>query len=180
MIKNSDSCFVKTVQKFVAREAVGQTAMRNQGTGVLNAVHIYLDEINLALMKTNSRSDYMEWLDHHTMSLLNKLPVRSKPWGAARKAINLFMRTALYNRYLNHEFKLEGVETWMEIPLDSAVARGLRKEVSRGSLPQWPGLKKLTRQVSNQFQTFAQSLADRRDLARAFTLICIFGWRIDD
>ncbi len=158
-----DDNFVETVKKMVAREAVGVTAMRGQAKGTLKAVHGYLDAIDLSSINVKNENDYIRWLDGHTCQLLEILPGRLKPWGAARKALNLFMRTALYNRYLNDEFKLERVEKRMEIPLDSAVAKGLKKEGSH--LPQWPGLRRLTRDVSDQFQSVAQSVAARRKIA---------------
>ena len=37
--------------------------------------------------------------------------------GAARKAINLFLRDALYNRYLNRRFALSWIQAWIEVPL---------------------------------------------------------------
>lgn len=154
--------FIQTVQKFVARESVGPSALRNQGQGVLSAVHHYLDKIDLAGINAKDQFGYIGWLDRQTENLLQELPVKAKPWGAARKAMNLFMRTALYNRYLNDVFKLETIERWMEIPLDSAVTAGLKKRKARGELPRWPGLKKLTREISDQFQRAGKSLAISR------------------
>lgn len=164
-MKHLDSNFIQTVQRFVARESVGATAVRNQGTGVLHAVHAYLDSLDLSCMRGKDNDEYREWLDQHTEALLEKLPVKNKPWGAARKALNLFMRTALYNRYLSDRFNLGDVEQWMEIPLDSAVARGLKKADEKEELPQWPGLKRLTREASDRFQKVAHEMASRRDIS---------------
>ena len=139
--------------------------MRNQGAGVLHAVHAYLDRLDLSLIQKMDKAGYIEWLDCHTAALVKELPVKHKPWGAARKALNLFIRTSLYNRYLSGQFKLENVEKWLEIPLDSAVAHGLKKEAGRGRLPQWPGLKRLPREISDRFQEVAQSLAALRNIS---------------
>lgn len=73
--------------------------------------------------------------------------------------MNLFLRDALYNQYLSRRFGIGKIEAWLEVPLDSAVARGLKAEAGRGGLPQWPGLKNLTPEVSDMFQTFALAYA---------------------
>jgi len=162
---NSSSDFIHTVQKFVARESVTPSAMRNQGQGVLHAIHDFLDQLNLSVIADFDQSAYLKWLDGQTVRLLEALPLKMKPWGAARKALNLFMRTALYNRYLSEAFKLSGIEAWMEIPLDGAVSRGLKKVSSHGGLPQWPGLKRLNPPISEQYQLVARNLAAQRDFA---------------
>ena len=47
------------------------------------------------------------------------------------------------------------IESYLEIPLDSAVTKGLKKIAKRGELPQWKGLKSLTKAVSAKYQQFA-------------------------
>jgi hypothetical protein len=44
---------------------------------------------------------FRRWLDRQTDNLLDVLPINGRPWGAARKAINLFLRDVLYNQYLS-------------------------------------------------------------------------------
>ncbi|HSW40426.1 MAG TPA: hypothetical protein VLL97_13135, partial [Acidobacteriota bacterium] len=92
-------------------------------------------------------------------SLLDVLPINGRPWGAARKAINLFLRDTLYNQYLHGHFHFGRLEPWLEVPLDSAVARGLKAAAKRGVLPRWPGLKHLSSDVSAEFQAFASTHA---------------------
>ena len=98
--------------------------------------------------------------------LLDSLPIKNRPWGAARKAINLFLRDALYNQYLSKQFKLQSIESWLEIPLDSAVAKGLKLQSNRDELPRWPGLKNLEANVSEGFQVFASKRANLKKVAR--------------
>ena len=98
--------------------------------------------------------------------LLDSLPINGRPWGAARKVINLFLRDALYNKYLCRKFKIDKLELWLEIPLDSAVARGLKTQAGHGGLPQWPGLKNLKPDVSDTFQRSALEYAHTRDIER--------------
>ena len=54
----------------------------------------------------------------------------------------------------------------MEIPLDGLVAIALKRRAGRGQLPQWPGLNKLTPDVSRPFQVFARKLAACESVSR--------------
>jgi hypothetical protein len=108
----------------------------------------------------------VSWLDRQTEALLDTLPIDGRPWGAARKALNLFLRDSLYNRYLSDHFNLQQIEAWLEIPLDSAVARGLQSGTGRGVLPRWPGLKHLDPSVSTSYQNAAAEHARVLGIAR--------------
>ena len=158
--------FVATLQRKVAVTAVGPSALRGQGEGVLHAAQDFLARLSLARLPKSNARRFRAWLDRETEALLDVLPVENRPWGAARKALNLFLRDALYNQYLCSHFKLQPVEPWLEVPLDSAVARGLKSLGKRGGLPRWPGLKNLRSDVSDHFQGFATQLARRKDVAR--------------
>ncbi len=106
------------------------------------------------------------WLDRQTEFLLDDFPISGRPWGAARKAINLFLRDTLYNQYLCRRFGFHKLESWLEVPLDSASARGLKLAAGRGVLPRWPGLKHLGPAVSEEFQEFATGHARTIGLER--------------
>ena len=158
--------FIDTLRRRIAVTAVGPSALRGQGKGVLSAAQCYLSRINLSQLPSSSQKEFLRWLDVQTAALLRQLPVSEKPWGAARKAINLFLRDLLYNRYLCQHFVMQRLEPWLEIPLDRTVATGLRREAAREQLPFWPGLKHLRPNVSKRFQDFASELAKRKCLDR--------------
>jgi hypothetical protein len=86
--------------------------------------------------------------------------------GRGRKALNLFLRDCLYNKYLSEKYDLGNLEAWMEMPFDSVMAGQLKKDAGRGRLPVWHGLKKLTRENSEKFQAHASQIAARRNFAR--------------
>ena len=151
--------FILKVQHKVAVSAVGPSAMRGQGKGVVKASREFLKSLPLAQIPKSSEARFQGWLDRQTEALLDELPIKGRPWGAARKAINLFLRDSLYSKYLSHRFGIGKLESWLEIPLDSVVARGLKAEAGRGGLPQWPGLKKLKPETSQCFQSFASKYA---------------------
>ncbi len=158
--------FMKTLQRMVAFTAVGPSALRGQGRGVLLASQNFLSKISLVRIPKSNEKKFQRWLDYQTELLLDNLPIKNRPWGAARKAINLFLREALYNQYLCKQFTLNSIEPWLEIPLDSAVAKGLKLNSNRGELPQWPGLKNLKPNISKSFQVFALKQANLKGLAR--------------
>lgn len=158
--------FIKTLRRKVAFTAIGPSALRGQGKGVLRASQDFLAQMSLARIPKSSAKRFQHWLDRQTELLLNSLPIKNRPWGAARKAINLFLREALYNKYLSEQFKLQSIESWLEVPLDSAVAKGLRLNSKRGELPLWPGLKNLEANVSEVFQAFASKQANLKGFAR--------------
>ena len=146
--------FIPDMQKFVVRQSVGASAMRGQGTNVLLNVHQFLDVLSLGTLKARSRDEYLVWLDQYTNDLLKS----AKTWGAARKALNLFMRSALYNCYLKRKYGLGRFERWMEIPLDGIVVTKLRR-LFFNQLPVWRGVKYLKRKDSDSFQRAASCLA---------------------
>lgn len=158
--------FISTLQRKVAVTAVGPSALRGQGKGVLAATQEFLPKIDLDGLPKSYPKSFESWLNRQTNRLLDTLPIKSKPWGAARKAINLYLRDALYNQYLCRRFRINRVESWLEIPLDSVVAKGLKRANKRGELPSWPGLKWLTKSVSNQYQEFASELSNRMKIER--------------
>jgi len=162
--------FLNTVQCYVAVQAIGPSSLRNQGSpGVIDAARRFLSKIKLSDFVTSGEREFLSQLDEQTVLLLHNLPKKAQNWGAPRKALNLFLRDAIYNQYLASEFNLHRIESWLEIPLDSAVARGLRaikEEEGGGELPDWPGLKQLTPSISSMFQSFAENTARNRGHAR--------------
>jgi hypothetical protein len=159
--------FLSIMQRSVAVTAIGPSSLRNQGaSGVIDAARNFLAILDLRAFQDGNISNFLSQLDKITNKLLLALPKKAQNWGAARKAVNLFLRDALYNQYLANEFNLQKTEPWLEIPLDGAVARGLKKLGTRAELPVWPGLKRLSPETSGEFQVFAKGVAKSRGLAR--------------
>lgn len=154
--------FLKVIQQFVAVDAVGITALRNQGAGVLRATRRFLCNLDLAATPTSSQWEYQRWLDITTDAILSALPVENDPWGTARKALNLFMRACICDHHLRGAYGLDKIEGWAEIPVDGVMARALKKKAGRGVLPCWRGLKHLKKADHQPFQEFAIQYA--RDL----------------
>ncbi|MBU1308640.1 MAG: hypothetical protein KKE30_03790, partial [Gammaproteobacteria bacterium] len=99
-------------------------------------------------------------------NIYNQFPTNAKSWGAARKALNLFLRDVTYNKDLCEYYDLSRIRKWLEIPLDSHVANALKKEPEGVNLPKWCTIKRLTPEISREFQTVATRVAQRKRIAR--------------
>jgi len=155
-----NAIFISDVQRFTAVSAVGVSALRRQGSGALGKMHHTLGSMNLA--ETNgvhAADDFAAWLEIKTDQLASAAGIK---WGAARKALNLFLRDCLYNKHLSSAYHhLAHLEPWMEMPLDSVIAGQLKRDAGRGRLPVWQGLKHLTKPDSLRFQNHASTMATR-------------------
>ena len=97
--------------------------------------------------------------------LLKRMKLKAESWGVARKGINLFLRNALYNRYLNKEYQLHRVERFFESPIDGVVAGVLRKHCRKMKLPRWPYLKNLSKETHEEYQRCIRTIAkDSEDM----------------
>lgn len=165
----------RAMQARTAVAALGPSALRGQGaSGVIAAARAYLAKMNLGAFAVERESAFRRRLDAKTDRLMRAFPRPARSWGAARKAINLFLRDALYNVYLREAFNLAVARNWYELPLDSATARGLRSRDGGSSLPRWLGVKHLTHVVSDEYQRFALSVAQSRGIARVH--LDVFLW----
>jgi hypothetical protein len=161
---------IRTIQRFEAVNCIGPSTLRGQGRGVIKATRNYLAELRLGRIPKHDKRKLQAWLDRHTEGLLDSLPISNRPWGAARKALNLFLRSAVYNHYLRKAFRLRSIVAWLEIPVDSVIGKALKREAPGGDdLPRWPGLKHLKPEEHKLFQQCARRLARERGLpARVF------------
>lgn len=166
-MQDKTDSFYTDMQRYIAVTTVGPSALRNQGgPGVIETAQRFLAALDMRIFTVHDEKTYLEVLDTTTLELQQGLPRDSRNWGAARKALNLFLRDICYNRFLSDKYSLALLEPWMEIPLDSLVATALKRRVGRGGLPTWPGLKGLTPSISWQFQHRAKDWADAEGISR--------------
>jgi len=162
-------------RKRVAESAVGASALRNQGSeGVVRRAREYLKTLDLASFVLPSEGEFRAALDRETEGLRKWLPAQAQHWGAARKALNLFLRDVLYHRYLCSHYRFEEIEGWLEVPLDRDVADGLR-QASSNLLPEWPGIKHLKSDRSLIYQKAARRVALTADIAPVH--LDVYWWR---
>jgi hypothetical protein len=178
--------FIGYVRRQVAELAVGASTLRNQGgSGLVRIAREHFKQVNLTKYSSaNNQDEFSRLLDDDTDKLMRSFPPGAQQnWGAARKAMNLFLRNSTYNRFLFHEFGLARIEKWLEVPLDNDVAKGLISDFQNGKfvlptgtlLPDWKNIKSLKQEENKLFQNAAQALADSKGIARVH--VDLLYWR---
>jgi hypothetical protein len=171
--------FTQRVQNYVAETAIGSSAPRNQGAkDVIKTAREYMKSIELAGFVTDGPYAFLKKLDWHTEKLRRLFRPQAQHWGAARKALNLFLMDSCHNRHLYSHYGLSKIEQWLEVPLESFVAKGLRRDLPASSLPKWNSIKALRQPQSNAFQEAAKLLAASRGVARVH--LDLYYFRQDD
>jgi len=159
--------FMRAIQRKVAVSAIPASAMRGQGArGVVRAARDYVTSISLDAAKGLGEDTFGPWLDGQTESLRKALPHGARGFGTARKAMNLFLRDALYNRYLSQHYSLNALEDWLEIPLDSITAAELTKRDESRLLAPWPGVRRVSPSLSHTYQALARAIGKSEGIAR--------------
>lgn len=170
--------FIKLIQKRIAESAIGaSTARRMGGPGTVKAARDFLTQLDLKKIST-ARNEYFftKWLNKTVEKLIESLPDESQYFGSARKFLNIFLRDALYNRYLCKHYNLDRLADWFELPLDSQTAKGLRKESDgKIKLPRWKSVISLTENESNRYQDFAKQVGFSKKIKRVH--LDLLYWR---
>src|SRR5947209_5911902 len=121
--------FIDRLKNRLATAAVGASTLRRQGAaGVVDAAREGLRHLDLHGYTVSDEAAFLTRLDADTESLRGRFPEGTRTWGGARKALNIFLRDDLYNIDLSDHYKLQHLRPWLEVPLDSHVAAGLRAE----------------------------------------------------
>jgi hypothetical protein len=168
--------FIRQMLSRAAELAVGPSAVRNQGApGVPGKARGALKRLRLEAFVVTSEQAFHAKLDRTTFVLKNKLPRRARHWGTARKILNLYLRDVLYNGYLCEHFSFNRVEQWLELPLDSFTAKGIKRDMPGLSLPRCTTIKRLAHRNSNRFQEAARQIAQKKRIARVH--LDLWYWR---
>lgn len=163
--------FLAAVQWHVSRLSVGASAARGQGApGLVDAARTFLAEMPLQRFGVEREMRFRSHLDALTEELKGSLPRKGRNWGIARKLLNIFLRNALYDKYLSAAWKLDRSEQWLEVPLDRIVADKLRQYVpvelpDRTPLSRWLGVKHLKPAFSEGYQDAIRELAAKKGVA---------------
>lgn len=167
MIKRFD--LPDRLQVRTALLAIGRSTLRNQGaSGLISAARRFLREMDLSEFSVATRDGFDQVLARNTKLLMRRFPPEARTnWGAARKALNIFLRDVFYCYPLNVAHQLSNLEPWLEVPLDSNVYDGLAADLDgTQSLPEWPGVKHLTKKISDTLQASADVMASRLKIHR--------------
>lgn len=156
----------RAIKRRAAIVAVGPSTARGQGVpGVVDALRVALDRLPLAHFSKSRAGSFARVLDESTQQVVAGLPRPARSWGLARKCLNIFLRDCFYNAYLRDAYGLTVAEPWFEVPLDRVVAEGLRSHLPN-TLPRWPGVKRVTPELSEHFQEKASVLSERWRITR--------------
>lgn len=152
--------FLTLLQKKIAGASVGPSTARGMGPkGTIAAARKFLSGIDLSTFSKPTKEGFDRRLDSATGSFLRALPKGGNHWGSCRKFLNIFLRDVVYNRHLASQYKLTKIEPWLELPLDSHVANGLRGESDGADLPRWKTVIGLTPTDNRVYQDFALQVA---------------------
>lgn len=169
--------FIKLIHKREATISIGPSTARGMGPkGTINAAQEFLRRIDFEqLSNIDTKVTFAIALDNLTKDFKGSLPVGGQHWGSARKFLNIFLRGALYNRYLCEQYDLLRFEPWLEVPLDSHVATGLHLEKGSDALPRWRTVIGLLSEENQAYQNFAEEIAQANDTYRVH--LDLLYWR---
>lgn len=162
-----DVNYAQRLQRHVAQLAANGSSLRNQGApGVVTAARRWLAGMNLLRLPREGCEEFTRRLDAETERLVGSFPARAQNWGAARKVLNLFLRDCLYNFYLRDWYGLAVLESFFEVPLDSYVAEALHRTPRGEDLPEWRGVKYVSREENALYQEIASEEAEELGIER--------------
>jgi hypothetical protein len=157
--------FLKSIQAYEARAAIPPSTLRGQPTGTIAATRGFLIGLDLGQFGVSRASVFYERLDTETENLRIVLPAGARFWGVSRKALNIFLRNAFYNTYLNQRYRLASAEYLFEVPLDSITADRLYRHAQRKELPRWRGVMHLQPEQNKLYQEVARRFAKDEGIA---------------
>jgi hypothetical protein len=174
--------FIRSLRMHQARVSITASAVRGYQQGTVARARLHLaTQLRLGAFRVGGERAFASRLDDATDELCRVLPVRSRSWGVARKLLNIYLRDCSYCRFLCQHYRLVQVEHFLEVPLDSIVAKGLRLAADRTNagllVPRWNSVKRLSREDSTAFQHAARALAASRGLARVHLDVVLWGDR---
>lgn len=178
-----EAIFFENVKKRIAEISVGASALRNQGkSGLVKSARDYFKssiDLDIFFNSVSNNLKYKKYLDSHTEKLNREFGMSF--WGAARKALNLFFREIVYNKFIaekyffSPELKIFNEQIkFLEVPLDSYVANGIKGE-TKSNLPKWNSIKSLNADDSNTYQERAFEIAEEKKIARVH--LDLLYWR---
>lgn len=156
----------EVIRRYVAVTSVGASTVRGSPSGTADAARDALFSIQLARLGISDERVFRSRLNQLTEGLRRALPVGRRHWGLARKIVNIYLRNAFYNHYLRKTYHLDRSELLLEVPVDSAVAKGLRRSAATNELPRWPGLRSLKPAQHEEYQKYAIELAMLKKMSR--------------
>ncbi len=164
-MKNNEKLLIH-IQQYVAITSVGASTVHGYPKNTVKKSREFLKKLPLGQFGVKDELEFRQCLDKATERLKKELPRGARKWALSRKILNIFLHNAFYNHYLCKQYSLHLAEGFFEVPVDSLVARGVRKEFPKEKFGRWPGLKGLTKAKHRRYQHHAKLLATKWGLAR--------------
>lgn len=166
-----DNPQIDVIQRHVAKTSVTPSSLRSQvKKGGIKKTREFFSAMNLKEFAVKNEKTFRKTLDQKTKELKTSCKKYDMKWGSARKALNIFLRSSLYNKYLRDHSGLEKAGKYFEVPLDNIIARNLKKEVKElnmiEKIPKWEGVKNLKKHNSKEFQEIATKIAKKKGVWR--------------
>ncbi|MBC8400701.1 MAG: hypothetical protein H8E14_04360 [Candidatus Marinimicrobia bacterium] len=162
-------------QMMVGNTSIGSSTARGMGlAGTIKSVREFLGAMDLKRFNVGTMQAFEKELEVVTNELKSSLASGARYWGSSRKFLNIFLRNVQYNRYLWKYYNLDKLEKWLELPLDSHVAKGLKNDGGK-HLPRWISVIGLEKPKSDLFQSYAKTVAARRGIERVH--LDLYYWR---
>jgi hypothetical protein len=169
---------IEYIRTYIAYGSIGASTVRGLRTkGVVDAGRTALKQVDLRRYGTTTETYFGKVLDNDSEIVLAALPKGAQFWGVARKILNIFLRNALYNIYLNQHYNLNKHENSYEIPLDSLSATGIINGTVNLSKLNWVGVKYVTPDINHVFQILAKEIANERNTHRVHLDAYFWGGR---
>ncbi len=151
---------LKAIHRKVAVSSLPASALRGQRSpGLIRTARDFFADVDLGQFGVTGGELFASRLDSLTDDLLLEFPRKARRWGVARKAVNLFLRDAYYNRFLATAYHLSRAAHFYELPMDSYTAKALDDHDDEWDLPDWLGVGRLTASQNAVFQEAAVDMA---------------------
>ncbi|MFP3801156.1 hypothetical protein [Paraburkholderia sp. SIMBA_027] len=160
--------FIVRLHTKAAFGAIGRSTLRSQGApGMVDCARRFLaSSVAIGDFNVESEAQFGKMLDRYTKRLANSFPDAGKGnWGAARKALNIFLRDVVYNRTLSDHYGVEHIHEWLELPMDRHCYDGLARLASE-KVGVWPKIKYLKPHENVYFQNVASEVAKQESIFR--------------
>jgi hypothetical protein len=143
-------------QRPVVFTSITASSLRNQGhAGIVAHARNFMLAMDLApFAGAATEASFQAELDRQTQALAQLVG----SWGAARKALNIFLCEAFHNVELNAHYQLDRIGPYLEVALDGTVGRRLWQE-SDATLPRWASIRGLQPEINQRYQEFAAAHA---------------------
>lgn len=161
------SAFYKEIQTYVVNAGIDMSVLRGAPAGTKRAAHKFLFALDLA--EFTDPASFRRVLDTKTEALTRLFPATGRFWGRARKCMNIFLRNATYSHYLRERYGLGNLESILEMPLDSNVAKGLTCDAKKYHLstpPKWDAIIRLTPKINDSWQAIASEVTQQKNIHR--------------